>query len=300
MDIVKNWSLQMFADGGEGAAAPAADGAEGSQSGVPGDAPQPGLQSENAAQTQTLDQLLEADPTLKAAYEHKLRGHLSNRMKNANQERAALEAQLTQMREQTRAIYETLGPRYGLDVSDPGRMDLQALCARLMADDAMLEQEAADRGMTVENLRNLRMSEATARRNKAMEQELRQRQEIMELREEAATLQDVFPGFDLDAEMQNPAFGRMVVMMKRTGYENPVRNAYKLVHMDELMGGAMQYAVQRTKQQVSNNIQAGVQRVAENGAAAAAAQTRIDPAKLTAEQRREIRERVMHGERITF
>ncbi len=300
MDIIKNWSLQMFGEGGEGAAAPAAGNAEGQQDSLPGGAPQPGQQSGDAAQAQTLDQLLESDPALKAAYEHKLRGHLSNRMKNANAERAQLQQQMAQLQEQTRAIYETLGPRYGLDVSDPGKMDLQALGARLMADDAMLEQEAADRGMTVENLRALRQSEAAARRSRAMEAELRRRQELMEIREEAATMQELYPGFDLDTEMQNPSFGRMLAMMKRTGYENPVHNAYKLVHMDELMGGAMQYAVQRTKQQVSNSIQSGVQRPAENGAAAAAAQMHIDPAKLTPEQRKDIRQRVMRGEKITF
>lgn len=301
MDITKNWSLQMFGEGGEGAAAPAADGAEGQQGATAANAAGQSAQGAPATGTgQTLDELLEANPELKAAYERKLRGNLANRMKNANAERAQLQQQMEQQREQIQAIYETLGPRYGMDVSDPSRMDLQALGARLMADDAMLEQEAANRGMTVANLRALRQSEAAARRTQAMEAELRRRQEMMEIREEAAAMRDTYPGFDLDTEMQNPAFGNMLVLMRRAGYKNPVQSAYKAAHMDELMGGAMQYAVQRTKQQVSNAIQSGGQRPSENGAAAAAAQTRIDPARLTPEQRKDIRKRVMRGEKITF
>ena len=95
-------------------------------------------------------------------------------------------------------------------------------------------------------------------------------------------------------------FGNLLVTLQHSGFPDAVRTAYESVHRDEIMGGAMQYAVQKTKQQMANAIQAGAQRPAENGAATAAAQSRIDPAKLTPEQRKDIRERVARGERITF
>ena len=93
--------------------------------------------------------------------------------------------------------------------------------------------------------------------------------------------------------MENPAFGRLVA----NGVD--ARTAYEVIHRDEIQRGAMQYAVQRTKEQVAASMAANSRRPVENGNTATPASiTKEDPSTWTAEDRREIRRRVQNGERI--
>ena len=115
------------------------------------------------------------------------------------------------------------------------------------------------------------------------------------LKQQAEEAKQVYPSLDIDAEMQDPGFGRLVA----AGV--PVRTAYEVVHRDEIMGGAMQYTAQQTARKISNAVAAGARRPNEGGmGAGSSAETKMDPAKLTKEQRAEIRKRVLRGEAVTF
>ena len=106
----------------------------------------------------------------------------------------------------------------------------------------------------------------------------------------------------MDVELQNPMFGRLLSTMQKSGFPNAVATAYESVHRDEIMGGAMRYAVAQTEQKISNSIQSGMRRPQENGTtqASPAAIGNFDPSKLTKSQIEDFKRRALNGERITF
>lgn len=271
--INTKWTLQMFADGGEGAAP--AEGTEG----APG---------ENAQQKLTFDELLK-DPDYNKEFEKRVNNRSGYAVRKAAREAMAKHS----------PMYEALARKYGMDVSDPGKIDLDILSEKVLADDDLFEQEAAEMGVTVDGLRKIRTAERQMQEADALRAEQEKERAMAQIMAEGEALKQIYPNFDLDTELQNPQFCKALASLQASGAMNPVRTAFQAMHMDEIMGGAMQYAVQKTKQQVSNSIQSGARRPSENGAQAPA-ETKIDITNMTREQRAEIRKRVMRGEEITF
>jgi hypothetical protein len=81
------------------------------------------------------------------------------------------------------------------------------------------------------------------------------------VRAQAETMKGKYPGFDLDAEMRNPAFARMT----SPSINMPVENAYWGVHWRELQAASAKATAQMTAAQLSNAIQSGTSRPAEAG-----------------------------------
>lgn len=94
----------------------------------------------------------------------------------------------------------------------------------------------------------------------------------------------------------------MLATFQNSGFPNALKTAYESVHLDEIKGGAMQYAVQQTEQKISNAIQSGMRRPTENGTKQTASATvgDFDPSKLTKAQIEDFKRRAERGERITF
>lgn len=105
-----------------------------------------------------------------------------------------------------------------------------------------------------------------------------------------------FPELDLEKELRDPAFGRMVA----GGV--PVEQAYQAVHLREILTQGMRYAARQARQQTVNSIASGRNRPRENGMGGktAAPQFTTDPRSLTREQREDIIARARRGEKITF
>lgn len=104
-----------------------------------------------------------------------------------------------------------------------------------------------------------------------------------------------YPALDLNQEMKNPQFGLLVARGV------PVEAAYELAHRQELLGSAMAYAVRRAREDLAAGIQSAASRPSETGLGAqAAAVGELDPARLTKDQRKMVREKVARGERVTF
>lgn len=271
-DTALDWSLQMFAEGGEGAAAPA--GGEGT--------------AEAPAEKATFDDLLK-DADYKKEFDKRVKSSSGYATRKAMAEERAKYA----------PMFEALGRKYGMDVTDPAKIDMERLSQSVLNDSDMLEEEAAKEGLTVDALRKVRGAEQQLRAAESIRRAAEQQREWQEIMGEAQQLKELYPAFDMDAEMQNESFAKLLASLRSSGFPDAVRTAYESAHRDEIMGGAMQYAVQRTKQQVSNSIQSGAKRPSENGAGAAA-QTKFDPAAMSGAQIEDVRRRVMRGERITF
>ena len=199
-------------------------------------------------------------------------------------------------------IVRTIAQKYGVQADANGRIPIDVLTEKLNNDNSLYEQEAFERGMSVEDLKQIKSLE---RENEMLRRQTRQTEEDREWDEvvqQANALKEMYPSFDIDKEMEDPYFGRLLATMKRSGLPNPVQIAYETRHRDEIMGGAMQYAVQKTQQKISNSSQSGMSRPQENGTAnqAAGAPTAIDPSKLSKAQIEDIKRRAAQGERITF
>lgn len=162
-----------------------------------------------------------------------------------------------------------------------------------------LEAAADEAGVTVEQYRemeDLKRQKADFDRWKAQRQaEMAYQQRMERWNGEAQEVQKTYKGFELQQEVQNPAF----LAMLRAGV--PMKNAYESVHHEELMAAAQQAAAKQMERNVAANVRANGQRPQEAGISSQPAFTvKSDPNKLTKADFAEIRRRIERGERISF
>lgn len=198
-------------------------------------------------------------------------------------------------------VFDILAQKYGVDPTD-----YAAIAEALQKDSSLYEAEALERGVDAQEIMRVRNIEAqNASMRRQIEQQRQQQADIARQRQVEAQqtewkrqeeeTQKVYPGMKLDTELANPDFQRLL----RSGV--PVKAAYEVVHMNEIMGGAMQYAAQRAAKNVTDNVIAGAARPAENGTGAqGAVSAKVDPSKFTDKEIKAYRERLTRGERITF
>ena len=223
----------------------------------------------------------------KDLYEERLQEHLGRRLKTARaaEERAkALEP-----------IIDMVAQKYGVDASQPDK-----LLAALENDNTLYEEEAIRRGMSVESLREMKQMERKVhfyeQQAQMQERARREAEARARIEEGVKTAQAAYPGFDMRKELENTGFRDMVAR----GID--VKTAYEIAHKDELLSGAIGYAVQRAAKETAENIRTRANRPQENGMAgqATAQTTGRDPAQLTAREINELTRRALAGERITF
>lgn len=192
-------------------------------------------------------------------------------------------------------LLEIMAGKYGVDASD-----MKALSKAVQEDTSYFEQEAAEKGVPVETLKEMKRLERENAAFKAA-REARERQEQAQRvygdwMKQAEQLKTVYPSFDFAAETRNPQF---LSLLKAPGVD--VRTAYEVIHRDEILGGAMQHTAQTVAQKVVNDIAARGTRPQENGTAGQSAVVfKSDVNKLTKADRAEILKRVARGERIEF
>lgn len=113
--------------------------------------------------------------------------------------------------------------------------------------------------------------------------------------EQAEHTKSVYPAFNLQAELKNPRFAKLL----RGNVD--VRTAYEVLHKDEILPAAMQFTAKTVEQKLTNKLLAGGARPTENGnGAQSAIVTKRDVSQLTKADRREIIRRVQKGETIRF
>jgi len=107
-------------------------------------------------------------------------------------------------------------------------------------------------------------------------------------------MKEQYPGFDLQRELQNPAFVRLTA----PGVGVSVEEAYCAIHSRQLREAAAAASVQ----QISNAIRAGAMRPEENGTVTAPAVTAFDYKNASAQQREALRRAIRaagaRGEKI--
>ena len=189
---------------------------------------------------------------------------------------------------------EALAKKYGVDPTD-----IKALNKAIEEDDSYYEEEALEKGITVEQLKEIRkMEKENAELKKQMEEQNRKdnaNKIYAQWMEQAESAKQVYPSFDLRAEMQNPKF----VDLLRSNID--VRTAYEVIHKDDIIAGAMQFTAKKVEQNITNKIIANGARPSENGnSSQGASVTKSDVSALTKADRAEIARRVARGEKISF
>lgn len=305
-------SLQIFAEGagaaggagdggtaqGEGVIAGAASqqmkGAKnplaGVKYGIQEDAPAAGVQTATEAQINPdaeFEKLIKGQ--YKAQYDARMQDTIQKRLKGTKETVDKYNA--------LQPVLEILGKKHGVDASD-----IEALTKAIEEDDSYFEDEALERGMTVKQLKEVRSMErenAELRRQMQAQQDQQAQQNADKLyaswMDQAEKARQVYPSFDLRAEMNNPKF----VDLLRSNID--VRTAYEVLHKDEIIPAAMQFTAKTVESKIAKGIAANRARPAENGmSSGSAAVVKSDVSQLSKADRAEIIRRVQRGEKIRF
>lgn len=198
--------------------------------------------------------------------------------------------------------YEALAPtldmlarKYGVDSAD-----ITALNKAIEEDDSYYEEEALEKGISVEQLKAIRKMEKENAELKKQMQEKESQEKASQLyaswMEQAGQLKTIYPSFDLETELKNPKF---MDLLRVPSID--VRTAFEVIHKDDIMPAAMQYTAKAVEQKLTNKIIANGARPTENGTSSQSASlTKSDVSQLSKADRQEIIRRVARGEKIRF
>ena len=296
-DFVHAADLHLF-DGGDGGGAPAAGAEAGSQASVVSSQAAPGDNGTPAAagqeNEQTPEQLAEEFQELtkgkyKDAYDkdfqQRFQKLFDQRFKGVKADQERLSSY--------QPIIDTLSARYGITDGDMGK-----LSQAIDSDQSLWEEAAEEAGLTVEQYRRVQRMEMENQRLKAAQRETIQhqmaQQQMQVWQGQIQQVQQSYPDFNLEAEMQNPAFQAML----RAGAS--IQNAYEATHIDQIKAALAQQTAKSTEKKVTDNIRKKGMRPQEVGGAQPGVPLNADLKNSTAKQRAEWAARAERGEQITF
>lgn len=191
----------------------------------------------------------------------------------------------------TDKILSVVATKYGLDPQSETFLD--DLEKATDQDDAYYEAYAEKHDMTSEEARrvvNLEQRLAAAEREATMRREAEENARVIEaLRPRATETKKRYPAFDLDTEMKNPAFVRIL-----SATQGDTTAAYMAVHHGELIPQMVQRAADDAVRATVNDIRRSSARPAENGVSspAPAAKAEVDYSKMNLQQIRAEAERL--------
>ena len=200
---------------------------------------------------------------------------------------------------QNKQQLESLNPMLDMLKEKYGVSDVKDLQKAIMDDDSYYEEEAMERGLTVEQLKYMKQMERENKAYKAREQESIQEQMQREkiegwLRQEAQFKQKA-PDFSLREELANPRFEGLLA----AGVD--VETAFNVIHQDEILSGAMNYTAKKAVEKTVNDIKARGMRPAENGLGSTGAEPKKKTVgEMTGDEILEMANRAKKGEKISF
>ena len=280
--------LQRFAEGGaaggggNGGGAPMATGQSGQENGQTMQPEQQMQQSQGMQQRPGFRDLIK-DPQYKQDADAWLKETMDKRFRGQDQMRQQLQ-QLQESSQKMQPILGLIGQKYGKDAAD-----LDGIRQAMEADDSIYAAKAAEAGMPVKAYKKLDMLEKENQQYKAQRQQAEKeaafRKHYEGLHQQAQQLQQQFPNFNLQAELQNEKFLHWT--SPQVGMS--VKDAYFALHADEIQKQGMQYAGQQSAQAVMASVRSGAMRPQENATGMSpTGGMRVDVSKMTEEQLDEI------------
>lgn len=315
--------LQLFAEGGDGAAAAGGDGAAPAAAEKAASAPAQGKGREAAAAE--VDEMLSpaeepdaeedaaegeeqdgsadksgTDPEAhRKAFGELMRGEY-------NREFGEMIVQATQkaydsiLNEQgpVGRILNALGQKYG---TAPG--DYEALAAAVeggvVKDDAYYEDMAMKKGISVQLAKEMDALESENAKHRAAEQQRAEAAKMEAIQQEwdaaAERIRAEDPGFDIKTALADPDFAQMLKLGVK------MEDAYKARYFDDIMARRTTQTAKTVEKGVEARIRQRGARPSENGTnPGGAAVLKTDVSKLTPQQCEELERRAMRGQIITF
>lgn len=282
-DILRHFSLQMFADGGDGGSgdggstAPASDGAGDIE--IPDSIPARARETykkavartRGNAQTSSKPTPSETDATAKedvkthVPYSELIKSdeyrdeHEEWTKKTINERLKKYKGQEEQLTK-SNSLLALVGNKYGLDANSATFMD--DIAKAIEQDDSYYEKYAMEHDVTPSVAREIvtlerKVSEQNAREAEMRQQE-EQRQRAQALLQSAERTKQKFPNFDLNTEMQNEQFRRILAATN-----GDTTAAYRTVHWDDVVPQMVQASQQQAVQQTANSVKANKSRPVE-------------------------------------
>ena len=222
----------------------------------------------------------------KDVYTEEVQQIINRRFKDNKVMEASLNAQ--------KPILDMLMQRY--QIADGDMAKLQAA----IEEDNSYWQEAADKeGMTVEQYKErMKLMHENAEFHAKEAQragEQAAQQQFARWAQEAESVKQLYPSFNMNAEMQNGHFRDLL----KKGVS--VQKAFELIHMDEIINATARNAAKTASEQMTANIKSRAARPSENGTSSKSAViVKNDVSSLTRAERAEIARRAQRGEKMKF
>ena len=255
-----------------------------------------GIQAEEASPSPEVKETTTEDRNAK--FEELIKGEYKDlydaRVQDTIQKRLKSSKETVDKYEALAPTLEMLAKKYGVDASD-----IKALNKAIEEDDSYYEEEALEKGMTVQQLKEVKKIErenaALKEQMKAQERKDNAAQQYATWMRQAEEAKKLYPNLNFEAETQNPDFRKLLL----AGID--VGSAYMVIHKDEIIPAAMQYTAKTVQQKLTNKVIANGARPSENGnSSQSASVSKSDVSTLTKADRAEIIRRVQRGEKISF
>ena len=283
------FNLQLFADGGASAGASSGGGAEGGMEsgsgensldalGIPAKAKHivdkmPKNKVQTSIETNTQNTNSEETPTngierkafkdIFEEYGDEAKDYMNKAFSKRLSKYKNLEAENAKMRD----ILDTQNMRYGLDANSETYLDDYKNAVQ--NDTKLFEEKALEAGLPVEEFIKVQNAERIIQENNKREQ-MRKQDELTQghvrnLIQQAESLKSAFPAFNLENEIANPQFKRLVDPPELGGVGLSVKNAFFALHNGEIMKATMNNAVNQAVVNTANAVQTNKARPPEGG-----------------------------------
>ena len=220
-------------------------------------------------------------------YNQELQKLIRARLRESGASRDAMEA-LT-------PALELLTKEYGLD---PKKPDYKSLAQKITDDNRFYESKSVETGESVETVKKMAQQEAELerlRKNQSQTLEMQKKEHhFANLYRQGEKMKKLFPGFDLNKELENPVFYRMTDM----DVNIPVEDAYYAVHRAEIQSAQAKVVTEQTAKQMANSIRSNSARPDESGSQQGSSTVSFDYSKASRQQREDLKRRIRSGERI--
>lgn len=298
-------NLQLFAEGASAGAT-----GEGASTGVNGDSPvsqgddlskvvygksnqavaEPAADDVSAHEdkTKAFDELIKKGGQYAEEFNKRTQSIIDKRFKDVKNMQSTLDSHSE--------IMDTLAAKYGVDASD-----IKALKKAIDNDTSMYEEAAFKEGLSVDQYKEKLALQKENARLKAAEEEAVRNQHAQDIY--AKWLSDAdemvakynIQNFDLAKEMENEDFTRLL------GNGTSFEAAYKAIHFDEMLGGAMAQTAANVERDLANRVASRHSRPSENSIESSNATVfKSDVNKFTDADIDEIIRRVRRGEQISL
>lgn len=308
------FNLQLFSDGGASAGASAGDGADGGVNNGSGDQYEAlGIpakakhivnklpNNKKAVETTNTQTNNKKAPTSEDTSQRKAFRDVIDEygdeakefMNNAFSKRLSKYKGIEEENAKMKEILGLQNIRYGLDTESKSYLD--DYMSAVQNDSKIFEDKAVEAGMTVDEYIKVQRAEQIIKDNDKREQ-LRKQNEVINnhirnLVQQSEALKSEFPNLNIENELKNPQFKKLVDPPELGGIGMSVRNAFFALHNGDIMKATMSNAVNQAAISTANAVHTNKSRPSENGLSSVQAVTVKDnPANYKLEDFQRIRD----------